>query len=159
MGKRVFMVTAICGPRRVVRVHLDGKMKSEGQVEAHILTLVGVLGQGAFMSFLLGRCPSESVTFDGAPYVVTPLLFVDIVQSLMNDKTKELVGDLTGSHRACCGCVSSLTKSWGWQKRRGRGMTIQNGGLYIPPKDDQVPSSSGCLLGPIRLQTLHEILF
>lgn len=97
MGERVFMVTAICGPRRVVRVHLDmektEKIKSEGQVEAHISTLVGVLGQGAFMSFLLGRCPSESVTFDGAPDIVTPLLIVQSLMKTVKDKTKELVGD------------------------------------------------------------------
>ena len=109
------MVTAICGPRRVVRVHLDmkkiEKVKSEGQIEAHISTLVGVLGHGAFISFLLGRCPSESVTFDGAPDVVTPLLFVDIVQSLMKDETKELIGDSMGSHQECCGCLSSLIES------------------------------------------------
>lgn len=49
----------------------------------HILTLVGVLGHGALMSFLLGRCPRERVTLDGAPDAEAPLLFVaDIVQDL-----------------------------------------------------------------------------
>ncbi len=41
------------------------------------------------MSFLLGKCPSESVTFDGGPDVATPLPFVDILRELTGDKMTE----------------------------------------------------------------------
>jgi hypothetical protein len=44
---------------------------SEGQSEQgreRDGTFEGVLGQGACMSFLLGRCPRERVILEGAPF-------------------------------------------------------------------------------------------
>jgi hypothetical protein len=62
-----------------------------GSVEG--LALVGVLGQGALMSFLLGKWPSERVTLEGAPEAegfmwLAPLVGIDVV---MRKRERETV--------------------------------------------------------------------
>lgn len=42
-------------------------LRTLAEVKLGVRTLVGVLGHGACMFFLLGKCPRLRVTFDGAP--------------------------------------------------------------------------------------------
>lgn len=66
MGERILVVAAICGPRRVVWVNLSSTSDEQGLAQdVGDITLVGVLGHGAFMSFFLGRWPRDKVTLEG----------------------------------------------------------------------------------------------
>lgn len=62
------MITSIRRPGRVVGVNLERAGSKIGgiQCDMEVFTLVGVLGQGGLMSFLLGRCPRCNVTLEGA---------------------------------------------------------------------------------------------
>jgi hypothetical protein len=64
------MVASICRPRWIVGINLLPQeiLNTERQRKwRNIRTLVGVLGQVVLISFLLGRCPRERVTLEGAP--------------------------------------------------------------------------------------------
>lgn len=72
MGKGVFVIATIRGPRGVIWVDLDWTSMVAVQ-RAETRTLEGVLGHGALMSFLSGRWPRWRVTRDGGAEEGGPL--------------------------------------------------------------------------------------